>query len=311
MEAAIMDCSDWWGRVDDLQAWSSPKTAKTPPFGDVPTRFACFRASTLRSTPGPFPYHIEKTPSCVASKPYSSDRETSWVPAVWARYVSVHSSLSECVKWNKTYPNTKLLLNPRSNRTRNVFRVPVIRRMHVSSPYRHLFSRCSIWDSVGMKSIRRRTTQRRSSISADETRRVHSHFPIQPLSLKHDSHKHLISTRKHFFLPVHIFQLIATSHLSLSPLFRKFENLLESSWMKLSRSWRSSLELCSNYSSSLFEVWSVCVCVCDFQFFLGKKKVQNILYCKSEYIIIIVFLWLFTILFVKIEREIRRVKKWG
>ena len=30
-EAPMNMCSDWWGSVEDLQAWSSPATASTPP----------------------------------------------------------------------------------------------------------------------------------------------------------------------------------------------------------------------------------------------------------------------------------------
>ena len=49
--------------VDDLQEGSSPASASTPPFGAVPAEFACRSASPLRSTPGPLPYQMPKTPS--------------------------------------------------------------------------------------------------------------------------------------------------------------------------------------------------------------------------------------------------------
>ncbi len=49
--------------VDDFAPWSSPATASTPPCGAVPAWFACRSTSPLRSTPGPLPYQIEKTPS--------------------------------------------------------------------------------------------------------------------------------------------------------------------------------------------------------------------------------------------------------
>ena len=63
MAAPMKMCSDWCGRVDDLQAWSSPATASAPPHRDVPTALAWRKASTLRSTPGPLPYHMPNTPS--------------------------------------------------------------------------------------------------------------------------------------------------------------------------------------------------------------------------------------------------------
>ena len=43
--------------------WSSPISASTPPYFDVPARLTCFKASPALSTPGPFPYQIPKTPS--------------------------------------------------------------------------------------------------------------------------------------------------------------------------------------------------------------------------------------------------------
>src|SRR5438045_4729002 len=59
--------SDWCGSVDDFAAWSSPASTSTPPCLDVPAWFACLNTSPQRSTPGPLPYHIENTPSQVAS----------------------------------------------------------------------------------------------------------------------------------------------------------------------------------------------------------------------------------------------------
>jgi hypothetical protein len=69
--------------VEDLQEGSSPASASTPPFGAVPALLACRSASPLRSTPGPLPYQMPKTPS-YCWLPYSA---TCWVPqtAVAAR----------------------------------------------------------------------------------------------------------------------------------------------------------------------------------------------------------------------------------
>ena len=64
--ASINANSDWCAKVEDLQVWSSPATAKTPPWGAVPAELACFKGSPLRSTPGPLPYHMPKTPSYFA-----------------------------------------------------------------------------------------------------------------------------------------------------------------------------------------------------------------------------------------------------
>ena len=64
--AAMNACSLWCGSVDDLQVWSSPAIASTPPCFAVPAMLACLKTSPLRSTPGPLPYHIANTPSTVA-----------------------------------------------------------------------------------------------------------------------------------------------------------------------------------------------------------------------------------------------------
>ena len=53
----------WCEVVEDSQMWSSPISASTPPYCDVPARLTCFKASPALSTPGPFPYQIPKTPS--------------------------------------------------------------------------------------------------------------------------------------------------------------------------------------------------------------------------------------------------------
>ena len=64
--AASNACSDWCGSVEDLQAWSSPAMSSTPPCFAVPAALACLNTSPLRSTPGPLPYHMAKTPSYLA-----------------------------------------------------------------------------------------------------------------------------------------------------------------------------------------------------------------------------------------------------
>src|SRR4051794_34983405 len=49
--------------VEDLQEGSSPASASTPPRGAVPALLAWRSTSPLRSTPGPLPYQMPKTPS--------------------------------------------------------------------------------------------------------------------------------------------------------------------------------------------------------------------------------------------------------
>src|SRR5205823_14640795 len=59
--------SDWCAVDEDLAAWSSPASTITPPFLAEPALLACLKTSPQRSTPGPLPYHIENTPSYLAS----------------------------------------------------------------------------------------------------------------------------------------------------------------------------------------------------------------------------------------------------
>ena len=49
--------------VELLQEGSSPASASTPPRGAVPALLAWRSASPERSTPGPLPYQMPKTPS--------------------------------------------------------------------------------------------------------------------------------------------------------------------------------------------------------------------------------------------------------
>ena len=76
MQASMKAYSDWWARVEDLQVWSSPASSSTPPCGEVPAELPCLNTSPLRSTPGPLPYHMAKTPSYLAP----GNRLTCWVP---------------------------------------------------------------------------------------------------------------------------------------------------------------------------------------------------------------------------------------
>ncbi len=66
IEASMKAYSDWCGRVEDLQAWSSPASSRTPPCREVPAALPCLKTSPERSTPGPLPYHMAKTPSYFA-----------------------------------------------------------------------------------------------------------------------------------------------------------------------------------------------------------------------------------------------------
>jgi len=59
-------CSLPCGRVDEREAWSSPASTRTPPWREVPAALPCLNTSPQRSTPGPFPYHMENTPSYLA-----------------------------------------------------------------------------------------------------------------------------------------------------------------------------------------------------------------------------------------------------
>ena len=51
------------GRVEDLAAGSSPTTAITPPWREVPANTPWRIASPARSRPGALPYQIPITPS--------------------------------------------------------------------------------------------------------------------------------------------------------------------------------------------------------------------------------------------------------
>ena len=63
MPASMKAYSLWCARVEDLAVWSSPARSSTPPWRDEPAALPCFKASPERSTPGPLPYHMAKTPS--------------------------------------------------------------------------------------------------------------------------------------------------------------------------------------------------------------------------------------------------------
>ena len=60
---ALKMWSLWCAAVLLLLMWSSPAMAITPPCLDVPAMLACLNTSAQRSTPGPLPYQMPKTPS--------------------------------------------------------------------------------------------------------------------------------------------------------------------------------------------------------------------------------------------------------
>ena len=60
---ALKIWSLWCAAVELLAIWSSPAIAITPPHSVVPAILACLNTSEQRSTPGPLPYQIPKTPS--------------------------------------------------------------------------------------------------------------------------------------------------------------------------------------------------------------------------------------------------------
>src|SRR3954465_4456484 len=67
MPQALRIWSLWWAVEEDLAAWSSPANTSTPPCLAEPALLACLKTSPQRSTPGPLPYHMENTPSYLAS----------------------------------------------------------------------------------------------------------------------------------------------------------------------------------------------------------------------------------------------------
>jgi hypothetical protein len=106
---ALKMWSLWCAAVLLLATWSSPATAITPPCGAVPAMLACLNTSEQRSTPGPLPYQMPKTPSyflfagsnsicCVphtavaASSSFTPGWKTTWF---WARcFLACHSAWS-------------------------------------------------------------------------------------------------------------------------------------------------------------------------------------------------------------------------
>ena len=101
--------------------WSSPASSSTPPWRAEPAELPCFSASPLRSTPGPLPYHIAKTPSYLAP----GNRLSCWLPhtAVAAQLLvdrrletdvvlsmkrlALHSAWSNPPKGEPRYPEIK------------------------------------------------------------------------------------------------------------------------------------------------------------------------------------------------------------
>ncbi len=90
--ASMKAYSDWCARVEDLQVWSSPAIASTPPYRAEPAELPCFKASPARSTPGPLPYQIANTPSYLAP----GNRPICWLPHT---AVAPSSSLIAGWKW--------------------------------------------------------------------------------------------------------------------------------------------------------------------------------------------------------------------
>ncbi len=56
--ASMKAYSHWWAVVEDLAAWSSPASSRTPPCGELPAMLPWRKTSPERSTPGPLPYHM-------------------------------------------------------------------------------------------------------------------------------------------------------------------------------------------------------------------------------------------------------------
>lgn len=75
---ALKMWSLWWAAVELLEMWSSPATAITPPNSVVPAMLACLKTSEQRSTPGPLPYQMPKTPSNLLVP--CGEKPNCWVP---------------------------------------------------------------------------------------------------------------------------------------------------------------------------------------------------------------------------------------
>jgi len=82
----------WCGSVEDLAAWSSPASSRTPPCLALPAKLPCLNTSPQRSTPGPLPYHMALTPSYLAP----GKMPTCWLPHT---AVAAMSSLMPDWKW--------------------------------------------------------------------------------------------------------------------------------------------------------------------------------------------------------------------
>ncbi len=150
-------CSDWWGRVEDFAAWSSPASTSTPPCFDVPAAFACLNTSPQRSTPGPLPYHMPKTPSYLAP----GNMPTCWVPqmALAARssltpgwnftwccsrcFCARHSAWSRPPKGEPRYPDTNPAVLRPAARSRS--RCSIIRRISACVPVMKTRPRSSVY----------------------------------------------------------------------------------------------------------------------------------------------------------------------
>ena len=135
--ASTKASSDWCARVEDLQVWSSPAIASTPPWGAEPAELPCFSASPLRSTPGPLPYQIAKTPAYLA--PGNS-------PICWLPHTEVAASSSLIAGWNWMWfrsTNRRALHNAWSNPPKGEPRYPETKQA-VFRPAARSHCRCII-----------------------------------------------------------------------------------------------------------------------------------------------------------------------
>ena len=101
--------------------WSSPRSARTPPFGEVPEEFACLKASPDLSTPGPFPYHIPNIPSLVlldirpaCCEPHTAvaarssfKPELKFISLFFKNFSASHKDLSYIPSGDPRYPEIK------------------------------------------------------------------------------------------------------------------------------------------------------------------------------------------------------------
>jgi hypothetical protein len=93
---ALKMWSLWCAAVLLLEMWSSPATAITPPNSVVPAMLACLNTSEQRSTPGPLPYQMPKTPSNLLV-PGRREAQLLRAPQRGGRQLFVHARLEHDV----------------------------------------------------------------------------------------------------------------------------------------------------------------------------------------------------------------------